>query len=251
MTPGSKKSSKTGPRKGGSKASKRGRGRPGSRTGLSRDRILAEAAKLADARGIEELSMRSLAQQLGVEAMSLYNHVANKDDVLDGMVEHVVAQIVLPDPDGDWRTEMHLRAQSAHAELLAHPWAGMLMVSRANVGPAMLRYVDATIGCLVEAGFSYPMADYAWNAMDCHIYGFTLQKLNFPFQPDEYAKAAAQYLPMIPTDEYPYLNRMTTLVASREHDGVQSFEFGLNFILDGLQELLDTGQAELPRLPSY
>lgn len=232
-------------------ARKRPPGRPSAGTGLTRARILKAAVRLADANGIEGLSMRGLAKQFGVEAMSLYNHVANKDDLLDGMVEHVVDGIALPDPAGDWRDEMRLRAQSAHVQLLAHPWAGMLIVSRANVGPAMLRYVDATIGCLVEAGFSYPVADYAWNAMDSHIYGFTLQELNFPFQPAEYAQVAEQYLPMVPPEDYPYLNHMTGMVAGRRHDGVQSLEFGLELILDGLVELLDTGLAALPHKPAF
>jgi AcrR family transcriptional regulator len=139
-------------------------------------------------KGLAALSMRKLAQALGVKAMSLYNHVANKDDIIDGMVELVVAEIALPSLTVDWPTAMRQRATSAHAVLLRHPWATMALMSRVNVGPAMLRYIDATLGCLVEAGFSYPLADYAWNAIDSHIYGFTLQALNFPFEADEYAK---------------------------------------------------------------
>lgn len=155
--------------------------------------------------GIAALSMRKLGQALEVEAMSLYKHVANKDAILDGIVDIVASEIEAPAIGGDWRESMRRRAISAHEVLLQHPWATMLIVSRANVGPAMLRYVDATIGCLREAGFSFAMADYAWNTIDSHVYGFTLQKLNFPFEPGEYAEVAKQFLPMIPAEQYPYL----------------------------------------------
>jgi AcrR family transcriptional regulator len=137
--------------------------------------------KLADAGGIEALSMRKLAADLGVEAMSLYNHVKNKDDILDGLVERVAAQIEVPKIGGDWKREMRKRASSAHKVLMHHRWAAMLLMSRVNIGPVMLRYVDATLGCLREAGFSHVMADHAWNTLDSYIYGFTLQALNFPF----------------------------------------------------------------------
>ena len=115
----------------------------------------------------------------------------------------------------------------------------MEIVSRVNVGPAMLRYVDATIGCLREAGFSYEMADHAWNAMDSHIYGFTLQALNFPFKAEEYSDVAKNYLPLIPADKYPYLNGMTQQVISGQYDGIHEFEFGLELILDGLDQHRD------------
>ena len=141
------------------------------RAPLSKERVLQAAIRLADKIGIASLSMRRLGQELGVEAMSLYKHVANKDDVLDGIVDIVASEIELPSIGGDWKKSMRRRASSAHEILLRHPWATMLIVSRANVGPAMLRYVDATIGCLREAGFSYVMADHAWNAIDSQSTG--------------------------------------------------------------------------------
>ena len=212
------------------------------------------AVQFANVSGLPSLSMRKLAQQLGVEAMSLYNHVANKDDLLDGMVDIVVSEVDIPvvepgddpgdDPGpgakigGDWKAAMRERAISAHQVLLRHPWATMLIVSRVNVGPAMLRYVDATLGCLRQAGFSYQLADQAWNAMDSHIYGFTLQELNFPFDPSEYAEVARSYLPQLPADDYPYLYELTTLVSEGQHQGSQDFEFGLDLLLDGLDRLL-------------
>jgi AcrR family transcriptional regulator len=205
-------------------------------TPLSRERVLCAALRLADAEGIESLSMRKLAQELGVQAMSLYNHVANKDDMLDGIVDIVVSEIEVPSLETDWQTAMRRRATSAHGVLLRHPWATMPLVSRVNVGPAMLRYVNATLGCLCEAGFSLAMADQVWNAMDSHIYGFTLQELNFPFEAAEYSAAAAQGLALIPADKYPYLNRLTHDVIEGRYDGLHDFEFGLELILNSLDQ---------------
>ena len=201
---------------------------------LSRERILAEAMALVDRGGLEALSMRKLAQALGVKAMSLYNHVANKDDIIDALVDTVVSEIELPRLDMDWKAAMRRRATSAHAVLLRHPWAALALMSRVNVGPAMLRYIDATLGCLVEAGFCYEMADHVWNAIDSHIYGFTLQKLTFPLEADHYSDAAASFVPNIPADRYPYMNQLTHLVIHGQYDGLHDFEFGLDLILNGL-----------------
>lgn len=209
-----------------------------SRVQLSRDRILLAAVELADADGIESLSMRKLAQSLNVEAMSLYNHVKNKEDMLDGMVEFVVAKITCPSLDADWKTEMRRRAHSAHKTLLEHPWSAMLLVSRVNVGPMMLNYVNSTIGCLHQAGFDYEMVDRAWNAIDSHIYGFTLQALNFPFEPSEFSDVAEQYLPQIPESDYPYLNALSQQIIQGKQDGIQEFDFGLELLLNGLAQQL-------------
>jgi len=130
---------------------------------------------------------------------------------------------------------MRDRAISAHPVLLRHPWATLLFVSRANIGPNMLRYVDSTVGCLRAAGFSYPMADHAWNALDAYTYGFTLQKLNFPFAPSEYAAAAKQFIHLIPVVQFPYLHGMSTEVIAGRHDGIQHIELGLELLLDGLE----------------
>ncbi len=206
---------------------------------LSRERVLRAALRLADEGGIESLSMRRVAQDLGVQAMSLYHHVANKDDMLDGIVDIVVSEIDVPSLETDWQTAMRRRATSAHAVLLRHPWATMPLVSRINVGPAMLRYVDATLGCLCKAGFSLEMADHTWNAIDSHIYGFTLQELNFPFEATDYSAAAAQGLALIPADQYPYLNRLTHQLVEGDYDGIHDFEFGLELILNGLDRFRD------------
>lgn len=216
----------------------RQRPRSKSRPQLNRQRILLAALELADENGLESLSMRKLAQSLNVEAMSLYNHVKNKDDMLDGMVELVVSNIQCPSLNGHWKDEMRMRAQSAHLALVQHPWAAGLLVSRVNVGPMMLSYVDATIGCLRQAGFSYELVDRAWNAIDSHIYGFTLQSLNFPFEPDEYSEVAEEYLPQIPETEYPFLNALSQQIIESKHDGIQDFNFGLELLLDGLERML-------------
>lgn len=206
---------------------------------LSRKRVLKTAIQLADEEGIASLSMRKLAQALGVKAMSLYNHVANKDDLLDGMVDIVVSEIEVPSLGTDWQTAMRRRALSAHAVLLRHPWATLEFVSRVNVGPAMLHYVDATLGCLRAAGFSFEMADHAWNAIDSHIYGFTLQELNFPFEAVEYADVAESYVAMIPVEQYPHLHGLTHHVMVGRYDGIHDFGFGLDLILHGLDSFRD------------
>lgn len=207
---------------------------------LNRERILCTALRLADEEGIESLSMRKVAQALGVKAMSLYNHVTNKDDILDGIVDMVVSEIEVPDLSLDWKTAMLRRAISAHEVLLRHPWATMAIVSRINVGPAMLRYVDTTIGCLRAAGFSWEMADHAWNAIDSHIYGFTLQELNFPIEASEYTETAESFISYIPPDQYPYMHQLSLHIIDGSYDGLHDFEFGLELILDGLDRLRET-----------
>lgn len=208
-----------------------------ARVPLTRERVIEHAVRVADEGTIAAVSMRNVAKALGVEAMSLYNHVQNKDEILDGMVEAVVAEIERPTADGDWRDAMRARARSAHAALMRHPWAAMLLMSRMNVGPNMLGYVDATLGCLRAAGFSFALADHAWNALDSYIYGFTLQALNFPLEPDEYADVAESYMPQLPEAEYPHLYGMSQEVMAGRHDGLHTLEFGLELILDGLERL--------------
>ena len=149
---------------------------------LTRERVLRAAIALCDEGGIESLSMRKLGQQLGVEAMSLYNHVANKDDILDGIVDVVVNEIDVPPIGDDWKAALRQRANSARAVLSRHPWATGLIESRTNPGPATLRYYDSVIGSLREAGFSIEMAAHAFSALDSYIYGFALQEVSLPFE---------------------------------------------------------------------
>ena len=216
---------------------KKTRHKAARRAPLSPERVLGAALRMADADGLDALSMRNLAKALKVEAMSLYNHVPSKEKILDGLVELVVGEIDEPELGGDWKAAMRKRALSAHTVLMRHPWATMLFVSRLNIGPKMLRYVDRTIGCLREAGFSYATADHAWNALDAYLYGFTLQKLNFPLEPSEYASAAEQFLPLIPVEQFPYLRGMSEEVIGGRHDGMHELSLGLELILDGLEKL--------------
>ena len=177
---------------------------------------------------------------LGVEAMSLYNHVANKDDILDGIVDLVLGDIDVPPTGTDWKTAMRRRAISAHEVLLAHPWAALLIMSRFNIGPGMTRYLDATLGRLREGGFSIAGALDAWNTLDSHLYGFTLQQLNLPFEVEEAQQVSADVLTQIPAHEYPHVAEVITEImgSGREED----FTFGLELILDGLERGL--GRAE-------
>lgn len=211
-----------------------------ARTPLSRDRVVAAGIRLAGKGGLESLTMRRLAQALRVEAMSLYNHVTSRDDLLDGMVDAVVGQIEAPAAGVPWKEAMRRRAMSAHAVLRRHPWAAALLMSRINVGPNMLRYIDATLGCLRNAGFATAQIDHAWNSLDAYVYGFTLHEQNFPVEPEEYASAAQAFLPMIPADRYPHMRALTEELIAGRHDGIVRIEFGLELLLDGLERLLSS-----------
>ena len=213
---------------------------PESRPPLNRQRVLRAAVALADEEGIESLTMRELGLRLGVEAMSLYNHVANKGDILDGMVDLVVSEIDLPlDPVG-WREAMRRRAISAQAVFSRHPWASALIDSRQSSGPARLRYFDWVVGTLRRAGFSLEMSARAFSILDSYIYGFGRQQLNISagsdMPPEEMAEA---FLDAIPADEYPYLREMVVDYAlTSGNDEGADFEFGISLILDGLERLL-------------
>jgi AcrR family transcriptional regulator len=206
------------------------------RVPLSRERVLRTAVGLADQGGIESLTMRRLGQELGVKAMSLYNHVASKDDILDGIADLIVSDIDVPAAGTDWRTAMRQRAISAHEVLLAHPWAAHLIMSRFNIGPGMTRYLDATLGRLREGGFSITGALDAWHALDSHLYGFTLQQLNLPFEAEEAQQASASVLAQLPADEFPHVVEVITEIM--QSGRTEDFEFGLDLILDGLQQTL-------------
>jgi len=203
--------------------------------------VLGAAVLLADEDGLESLTMRELGLRLGVEAMSLYNHVANKDDILDGMVDLVVSEIDLPSDTVDWKAAMRGRAISAQSVFSRHPWASGLIDSRESSGPARLRYFDWVVGTLRRAGFTLEMAARAFSVLDSYIYGFGRQQLNMSagrdIKPEEMAEA---FLRAIPADEYPYHREMVVEYAMNSgHDECADFEFGLDLILDGLQRLLD------------
>jgi AcrR family transcriptional regulator len=213
---------------------------PESRIPLNRERVLRTAVALADESGIDSLTMRELGQRLGVEAMSLYNHVANKDDILDGMVDLVVGEIALPSDAADWKEAMRRRAISARAVFSRHPWASMLIDSRQSSGPERLRYFDWVLGTLRRAGFSLEMTVRAFSLVDSYIYGFGRQQFNRAAEGDVDPKETREaFLQAIPADEYPYLREMVVdfaMVAG--YDDSVDFEFGLSLILDGLERLL-------------
>lgn len=204
----------------------------GARVRLNRERVVVAAMALADAGGVEALTMRALAARLGVEAMSLYNHLRNKDDLLDALVDALAARITRPEPTGDWRAQMKARALSMRAVFQAHAWAPPVFIGRIALGPHVLGLVDATIGCLKAAGFSYPDADHVWHAIDSHTYGFHVIERHFPVAPSAYQETASAYLPTLSADSYPHLHALGALVASGAYDGVNAFEFGLDALLE-------------------
>ena len=206
---------------------------------LTRERVLHAAVALADASGSETLSMRKLGEALGVEAMSLYNHVANKEDLLDGMIDVVFAEIDLPTGWADWRAAMRQRAISARRVLSRHGWAIGLMESRSSPGRATLRHHDAVIGCLRDAGFSIELAAHAFSVLDSYIYGFALQERSLPFPtPEQTAGLAQDILASFPADRYPHLAELTARhVLQPGYDYGNEFEFGLDLILDGLERI--------------
>jgi AcrR family transcriptional regulator len=207
------------------------------RAALSRKRVLQAAVALADREGIEALSMRKLGQEVGVEAMSLYNHVRNKEDILNGMVDAVFSEIDLPSSGEDWRVAMRKRAISARQTLLRHPWAIGLMESRVQPGSATLRHHDSVLRNLREAGFAIEMAAHAYSVLDSYVYGFTLNELSLPFdQPERVAEVAGNILRENPANEYPFLAEMAVEHAMKPgYDYGDEFEFGLNLILDALK----------------
>jgi len=214
--------------------------RPGSRPPLNRNRILAAAVEIADERGVGAVTMRAVASKLGVEAMSLYNHVANKDDILDGMVDFVVEQIDLPQDVDHWREAMRRRAVSAHQVFGCHPWVPVLLDSRETSGPSGLRYFDWVLGTLMRAGFSMEDAARVFSLLDSYIYGFGIQQFNFSADSDASPEERAEtLLAFIPAEQYPYLHRMASHAMQAGYDAEADFDFGLEIILGGLERILD------------
>lgn len=211
-----------------------------ARTPLSRERVLRAAVALADAGGIEGLSMRRLGQELGVEAMSLYNHVASKDDLLDGMTGLVVSEIELPD-DGDWKADMRRHAISAHEVLRRHPWASNLALSPARVVPASVRRADWMLRRLREAGFPVELTYHAYHALDAHILGFTLWQLGHGIvDQEQLAELAERFFHQFPPAEYPHMyEHAQQHMAGFGRGEKGAFELVLDLILDGLERLRD------------
>jgi AcrR family transcriptional regulator len=199
--------------------------------------VVAAAVELADEDGIEALSMRKLAQALGVEAMSLYHHVANKDELLDAMVDVVFTEVDLPAADGPWMVEVRGRCTSLREVLLRHPWAVGRLDSRRNPGMATLVHHDAVIGCLRAGGFTVRKAALAFATLDAYVFGFVVQQLGLPMEPGEdTAELAAEILASAPTDALPHLAEMAAeYVALPGYEFANEFEPGLDLILEALE----------------
>lgn len=219
------------------------------RVPLNRERVLDAALHLVDEDGIDSLSMRKLGQTLGVEAMALYNHVANKDDILHGIVDLVIGEFELPSSDEPWEAAIRTCAISVHDSLLRHPWACNLILSTTSVRPARMRYMESLLSCLRRAGFSPETTSYAYHAIDSHILGFTVWQLGHSMPgggphvqtKEELAAFLVALVPTFSPDDYPYLLEHAELHMTEGNNGRESeFEFGLRLILDGLKRMRDT-----------
>jgi AcrR family transcriptional regulator len=211
--------------------------------------VLRAAIDLADQGGVDALTMRTLAHALGVEAMSLYRHVKDKSDIVDGMVDLVFSEIEMPANGTDWKSAMRQRALSVRNALTRHPWAIGLMESRTSPGPETLRHHDAVIGTFREAGFSIETAAHAYSVVDSYLYGFALQQKNLPFAgADEIADMAQSIIEQFPAHEYPYLAELTfEHVMKPGYDYGDEFEFGLDLILDALERIPRAPDPDRPR----
>lgn len=215
---------------------------PGARTErLSRERVLDAAIGIADREGIEALTMRRLADELGAGAMSVYYHVANKDDLLAGMVDRVVGEMEVADAGAAWRASLKRSATSAHEVLRRHAWATVLLLTGAAPSDARLRYMDAMLGCLRGAGFSAQQTDLAYHALDSHVMGFTLWLVNVSAGMERFGDAS-RFFELFDTDALPHLaEHAHQHLREREPDEQSPFEFGLEMILEGLERRLGAG----------
>jgi AcrR family transcriptional regulator len=206
-----------------------------SRPPLSHERVVDAASRVADATGLAGVSMRSVGRELGVEAMSLYHHVANKEALLDGLADWVFTQVMTPEVGAPWRAQMEDRARSARAVLSAHPWGLGLIESRRSPGAATLRHHDAVLGCLRTAGFTVALAAHAFSVLDAYTYGFVLTEVNLPFQPgesaDEFIDEIAHALA-----GHPWMAELVAeQITGRDYAYGQEFEHGLALVLDALE----------------
>jgi AcrR family transcriptional regulator len=207
---------------------------------LSRERILEQALVLVDEQGIEALTMRKLGRALGFEAMSLYNHVENKDDVINGILDLVLAEGEPPSPDGEWDAAVRASAISVYQALKRHPWASNLVMSPHRVRPARMRYMDLLLGRLRSAGFSAETTYHAYHVLDAHIFGFSMWQASHSYTPEEIQGFVADIARFIPPDEYPdlYEHAQQHLDPGTLQD-VSAFELALDLILEGLGKMRD------------
>ena len=212
------------------------RGRPGRRARVSREQVLDAALAIADEDGLAALTMANVGSRLDVQAMSLYRHIGNKEEMLDGLVDRVFAEIEVPRDADDWRAALRRRAVSAREALGRHPWAIGLMESRAQPGPTTLGHHDAMLAILFGAGFTGHEATRAYNLLDSFIYGFALQEASLPFStPEEMADMSERMLAAM-TDTYPHLARVQRELVGTGFVYADEFEAGLDIILGALPE---------------
>lgn len=211
---------------------------------LNRELIFSTAVKIADEKGIKSVTMREIASRLNVEAMSLYNHISNKDDILDGMVDFIIDQFNLPKENTHWREAMKQRAISAHNLFNLHPWVPPLLDSRESSGPTRLHYFEWVLSTLVQAGFSLIGAARAFSLIDSYIYGFSIQQMNSLSKEESKSKEemASEILKFIPEEKYPTLHKMTKTTIINGYDIEADFSFNLDLILDGLERTLKTAK---------
>lgn len=210
-----------------------------TRLPLSRERVLSAGMAFADEHGLDGLSMRRLGQELGVEAMSLYNHVANKDDLIAGMVDLVIAEATPADPTGSWRRELDASCTSAYEAIERHPWSPGLMMTPEYVGPARLGFMDAILGTLTAAGFSDVMVHHAFHALDSHIVGTALRSVAYTVEPEDEAETARAFMAGLPDGAYPHLIGHIEWHAISDYSEYTEFEFGLKLVFDALERSLE------------
>ncbi|MEO7059345.1 MAG: TetR/AcrR family transcriptional regulator C-terminal domain-containing protein [Lapillicoccus sp.] len=216
--------------------SNKGASRPSSRTPLSRERVLDGAMRVADAGGLASLTIRSLAQELGVKPMAVYHYVAGKEEIIDSIVDQVFGEMDLPAAEGNWRQEMHRRCGSAREVLRRHPWAIPLLQSRTSPGPATLRHLDAVIGCLRGAGFSLDLTAHAYALIDSYVYGFAMSEASLPINgPETVSDVAESMMLEYLAADYPNLLEFTTgHVLQPGYAFGLEFDYGLDLVLAAL-----------------
>ena len=212
---------------------------------LSRQRVLEAAIRLADEGGLESLTMRKLAMELGVEAMSLYHHVANKAEVLGGIVDRVVDEFELPSDEPDWERAVRMCAVSGHEALLRHPWACTPVLAPTGgvtTHTARMRYMEWLLRQLRDAGFSADLTYKGYHALDSHIFGFTLWQVGHEVTTQDIPDLAGAVLEALPADAFPYLiEHIHQHLEAPSGDGARAFEFGLDLILEGLKRARTRG----------
>jgi len=208
------------------------------RRSLSRERVLRAGLEITETSGLEALSMRRLAEALGVQVMTLYYWVASKDDLLDGIVDLVLAEFVIPEGRADWKARLRASILSAHEALERHPWACPFLMSPRRIRPARLEFIEAILRQLSDAGLSAELVDHAYHALDSHLLGSTLWEAGYSVETAQVREEAQAALLELVLATYPAIAAHVAYHGRPRHAGeVDDFEFGLDLILDGVERL--------------